>query len=167
MNDNRKEMLFIFGPESGGTRGTTRFMIKHGDYWGTDEHIQPIDDFIYNRKKIDEVVPEDVNRIIVRRSIPHAGHYEDLNLIDTKFLNDGYKTKWLVVVRELSEIVRSKVSRQHAQNETRAWMDTIYQYNWIFEKISKKSSGVYFFPYTNYVKNPDQAIALLKTFKIL
>lgn len=163
----RKQMIFVFGPESGGTRGATRFLIERGNYWGTDEHIQPLDEFIYGRKPIDNIVPSDVDKIIFRRSVPHANNFEDLNIIDTKFLNAGYKTTWLIVLRDFSEIVRSKVSRQHSLDKTQAWMHTIYQVNWIFERIEIKSSSVFFFPYTTYIKNPDRAADLLKTFKIL
>jgi len=163
----RKKMLFVFGPESGGTRGTTRFMIEHGNYWGTDEHIQPLDDFIYGRIPIDSIVPSDVEKVVFRRSIPHAGNYSDLNRIDTQFLNAGYSTKWLVVVRDLAEIVRSKLSRQHAADETDSWMQTIYQYNYMFEKISQKTNGVYFFPFTLMIKNKPQAVDVLNSFKIL
>lgn len=159
-------MLFVFGPESSGTRGTTRFMIEHGGYCGTDAHVQPLDDFVYGRQGIENVVPDDVEKIVFRRSVPHAGNYEDLNRIDTQFLNEGYSTKWLLVMRDLSEIVRSKMSRQHAADQTQAWMQTVYQYNVIFEKIANKSSGVYFFPFTLYIKNPQQAIDVLKSFKI-
>lgn len=164
--DARKTMLFVFGPESSGTRGTTRFMVENG-YWGTDEHIQPLDDFVYNRKSIESIVPKDVDKVVFRRSVPHANLFEDLNMIDTQFLNAGYKTIWCVVLRELSEIVRSKISRQHALDQTQAWMQTMYQFNYIFKNIANKSSGVYFFPYTTAVKNPEQAIATLKSFKIL
>jgi hypothetical protein len=162
----RKKMLFVFGPESAGTRGTTRFMIEHGGYWGTDEHIQPLDDFIYGRIPIDVIVPDKIEKVVFRRSVPHAGNYSDLNRIDTQFLNAGYSTKWLVVVRDLAEIVRSKISRQHAADQTDAWMQTVYQYNFIFEKIANKTNGVYFFPYTLYINNPQQTIDILKSFKI-
>lgn len=163
----RKKMLFVFGPESAGTRGTTRFMIENGSYWGTDEHIQPLDDFVYGRMPIDAIVPEDIDKIIFRRSVPHAGNYEDLNRIDTQFLNMGYNTKWLLVVRDLSEIVRSKISRGHAADQMDAWMQTTYQYNVIFERIANKTNGVYFFPYTSMMKNPQHAIDVLKSFEIL
>jgi len=163
----RKRMLFVFGPESAGTRGTTRFMIENGDYWGTDAHVQPLDDFVYGRIPIDAIVPKDVNKIVFRRSVPHAGNYEDLNRIDTQFLNAGYDTKWLLVVRDLAEIVRSKISRGHAADQMDAWMQTTYQYNVIFERISNKTSGVYFFPYTSMIKNKSHAIDVLKSFQIL
>lgn len=163
----RKKMLFVFGPESAGTRGTTRFMIENGGYWGTDAHIQPLDDFVYGRIPIDVIVPNDVNKIILRRSIPHAGNYEDLNRIDTQFLNAGYSTKWLLVVRDLAEITRSKISRGHAADDMDAWMQTVYQYNIIFSRISNKTSGVYFFPYTSMIKNKSHAIDVLKSFEIL
>lgn len=162
----RKKMLFVFGPESAGTRGTTRFVIENGGYWGTDAHIQPLDDFVYGRIPIDAIVPSNVEKIVFRRSIPHAGNYEDLNRIDTQFLNAGYSTKWLLVVRDLAEIVRSKISRGHAADQMDAWMQTTYQYNVIFERISNKTNGVYFFPYTSMIKNPQQAIDVLKGFKI-
>jgi hypothetical protein len=163
----RKHMVFVFGPESGGTRGSIRFLMEKGDYWGTDAHIQPLDDFVYGRASISSIVPKDVERIVFRRSIPHAGNFDDLNKIDTMFLNAGYQTTWLVVIRELSEIVRSKISRQHAKDMTDAWMQTVYQYNYIFMQIASKSSDVYFFPYTTFMKNPDQAVEILRSFKIL
>ena len=163
----RKKMVFVLGPESSGTRGTTRFLIQNGNYWGSDSHIQPLDDFVYGKKTIEKIVPANINKIVFRRSVPHAGMFEDLNFIDTKFLNAGFKTIWCVVLRDLSEIVRSKVSRQNALDQTQAWMHTIYQFNWIFEKIASRSFGVYFFPYTSVVKNPEHAIAILKSFNIL
>lgn len=163
----RKKMLFVFGPESGGTRGTTRFMIENGGYWGTDAHIQPLDDFANGRIPIDAVVPNDVDKIVFRRSVPHAGRYEDLNRIDTQFLNAGYSTKWLMVVRDLAEIVRSKISRGHAADDTDAWMQTMYQYNVIYERIAHKTNGVVPFPFTLMVKNKEMAIDHLKSFGIL
>ena len=163
----RKKALLVFGPESSGTRGTTRFMIENGGYWGTDNHIQPLDEFVYGRVPIELIVPEDVNEIVFRRSIPHAGNYEDLNAIDTLFLNAGYSTKWLMVLRDLPEIVRSKIARQHSPDETDAWMKTIYQYNFIFENISNKTNGVYFLPFTTMIKNKPQVIEVLKSFDIL
>jgi hypothetical protein len=163
----RKRLVFVLGPESCGTRGTTRFLIKNGDYFGTDEHIQPLDSFVLAHKPIQQLVPQDIQNVVFRRSIPHAGGYPDLNMIDTSFLNAGFKTTWVVVIRDLAEIVRSKISRGHAVDEMSAWMDTIYQYNWIFERVKFKTSGVYFFPFTLHIKQPQVAIDILKSFKIL
>lgn len=163
----RRELVFVFGPESSGTRGTTRFLIENGGYYGTDEHIQPLDSFVFGQKSLQELVPDDQQKVVFRRSVPHAGGYPDLNKIDTLFLNSGCKTSWLVVVRDLAEVTRSKISRGHAADEMSAWMDTIYQYNWIFESVRHKTSGVYFFPFTLHIKQPQMAIDILKSFKIL
>lgn len=163
----RRKVVFVLGPESSGTRGTTRFLIKHGGYFGTDEHIQPLDQFIWGQSSLEQLVPEDINKIVFRRSIPHAGGYPDINSIDTLFLNSGFKVTWLLVFRDLAEIVRSKVSRGHSSDGMQAWMDTIYQYEWIFERISLKTSGVYFFPFTLHIKQPERAIEVLKSFKVL
>jgi hypothetical protein len=163
----RKKLIFVLGPESSGTRGSTRFLIENGNYFGTDEHIQGLDQFVLGQLPIQECVPPDADKVIFRRSIPHAGGYPDLNKIDTLFLNAGFKTTWLVIMRDLAEITRSKVSRGHAQDEMRAWMDTIYQYEWIFERVRLKTSGVFFFPFTLHVKQPEMAIDVLKSFKIL
>lgn len=162
----RKKMLFVFGPESAGTRGTTKFLIDKCGYWGTNDHIQPLDGFVYRGVPIESIVPENTNKIVFRRSVPHAGVYEDLNAIDTKFLNAGYSTKWLLVIRDLAEIVRSKISRGHAPDQMQAWMQTVYQYDTIYEKISNKTNGVYFFPYTSMIRNQEHAIETLRSFGI-
>lgn len=163
----RKQLTFILGPESSGTRGTTRFLIENGGYYGTDEHIQPLDSFVLGHKFLNEIIPNDIQKVVFRRSIPHAGVYPDLNKIDTLFLNSGFKTTWIVVIRDLAEVVRSKISRGHAADEMSGWMDTIYQYNWIFERVKFKTSGIYFFPFTFHIKQPQTAIDILKSFKIL
>lgn len=162
-----KEMIFVIGPESSGTRGATNFLIKHGNYWGTNAHIQPLDKCLNGEELIENVVPKDVNKIILRRSIPHASIFPNLNEIDTFFLNSGYRTKWVIIIREISEIVRSKISRNTAMDEMDSWMKTVYQYNWIFENIACKSDNVNFFPYTSIVKAQNQLIGLLEAFKIL
>ncbi|MFW9872284.1 MAG: hypothetical protein ACFFG0_04205 [Candidatus Thorarchaeota archaeon] len=162
----RKEMVFVMGPESGGTRGTTKLLIENG-YWGTNAHIQILDEFVYGRRNIDNIVPPDINKIVLRRSIPHAKEFPDVHTIDTLFLNSGYKTKWLVVIRDLAELARSKVARKHSIDLNQATHDIMYQYTWIFEKLSMKTSGVYFFPFTYYIKNPQKALEILKSFEII
>jgi hypothetical protein len=163
----RRKVVFVLGPESSGTRGTTKFLIENGGYYGTNEHIQPLDEFIFGQKTLDQLIPEDKQKIVFRRSVPHAGGYPDLNKIDTLFLNSGCNVKWLVVIRDLAEIVRSKISRGHAVDEMSSWMDTVYQYEWIFNRVLLKTSGVYFFPFTLHIKQPQMAIDILKSFKIL
>jgi len=51
----RKRLLLV-GPESSGTRGTTKLLIDNG-YWGTIGHRQPLDDFIFLQKPLHEIIP--------------------------------------------------------------------------------------------------------------
>jgi len=162
----RKRLVLVVGPESSGTRGTTKLLVDNG-YWGSTKHRQPLDDFIFLQKPLNEIVPEEVNKVVLRRSIPHDKDYPSLHYTDTQFLTAGYKTTWLVVLRDLAEITRSKVLRKHARDETQATFDTLYQYNWLFQILLSKTSGVHFFPYTYHMKNPSKALEVLKSFEII
>jgi len=159
-------MVFVIGPESAGTRGTTQLLIDNG-YWGTNEHIQPLDSFVYGNEKIEKIVPETSDRIVFRRSVPHAKKFEDLHIIDTLFLNAGYTTKWLIVIRDLCELASSKVARKHSIDLNQATFDIMYQYTWIFDKLVIKTSNVFFFPFTYYMKRQGKAIEVLKSFEII
>lgn len=158
-------VVFVMSPESSGSRGTTQFLIDNG-YWGTSEHIQPLDDFTIGIRKLEDVVPEGTDKIVFRRSIPHAKQFPDLYHIDTLFLNAGCRTKWLIVLRDLSDAVRSKVLRGHVVDETQAMINALYEYQWMLNKALNKTSGVHFFPF-NYLKYPDRAKDYLVTLGIL
>jgi len=159
-------VVFVVGPESSGTRGTSKLLISNG-YWGQDSHAQALDSFILGERELRDIVPEGNNRIVFRRSIPHARSFPDILKIDTMFLEAGCRTKWLVVLRDIAEIIRSKVGRQHVVDSNQGMLNTIYEYQWILEKASYKSTGVFFFPFTYYVKQPQQAVQLLKSIEIL
>jgi len=160
------ELVFVIGPESSGTRGTTKLLISNG-YWGHTTHGQPLDSFVLEEQPLSNIIPAGEKRIVFRRSIPHARGFPDLLKIDTLFLDEGYKTKWLIVLRDIGEIVRSKVARQHAEDKSQAMLNTIYEYQWILEKATYKSTGVFFFPFTYHIKQPQKAVQLLKSIEIL
>lgn len=161
----RKKLVFVVGPESGGTRGTTQLLINNG-YWGQWGHAQDLDAFA-DGADITTIVPAEVEKVVFRRSIPHGDKYPNLMLIDSYFTNVNYSTKWLIPIRNIPETTRSKLMRKHAKDENQAIMDTIYQYLWIGDQISLKNNGVYFFNFDMYLKNPNKSIDYLKTIDIL
>lgn len=150
----RREILFVIGPESSGTRGTTKIFIDRG-YWGQDSHIQLLDEFILGRKPIDEIIPVNVEKIVFRRSVPHAGVYPDLSKIDTMFLTSGFKTRWIIVFRDLAELIRSKIHRGWSSDFDEAGYKSMIEYKFIFEKASLKSN-VDFFPFSFLIKNKEK-----------
>jgi len=158
-------VVFVMSPESSGSRGTTQFLIDHG-YWGTSEHIQPLDEFVLGIKKLEDIVPEGTDRIVFRRSIPHAKQFPDLYQIDTLFLNAGCRTKWLIVLRDLSDAIRSKILRGHVVDNNQAMFNAMFEYQWMLDKALNKTSGVHFFPFS-YLKYPDRAEEYLATLGIL
>lgn len=159
------EAVLVLAPESSGSRGATKFLIDNG-YWGQDSHIQILDQFVSGQKQLFEIVPSDTNKIVFRRSIPHAKVYPDLYQIDTAFLNEGYKTRWLIVIRDIPDVVRSKVLRQHVEDEEQAIYNTMYEYHWMLKNALNKSGGVSFFPY-EYLKFPEKARSYLQSLNII
>ena len=161
----RKKLVFVISPKSSGTRGTTQFLIENG-YWGQWAHAQELDRFVEGCD-IRDVVPEEVEKVVFRRSIPHANLYPDLMLIDSYFTNVNYSIKWLVIIRNIPDTLRSKLMRLHSKDENQAILDTIYQYLWLGEQILKKNNGVYFFDFDMFLKNKEKSIEYLKTINIL
>ena len=158
-------VVFVMAPESSGSRGTTQFLIDNG-YWGTSDHIQPLDQFIYGQNQLHEVVPEGTQNIVFRRSIPHAKQFPDLYTIDTLFLNAGCRTRWLIVIRNLTDAMRSKIVRNHVLDENQAMLNALYEYQWMLSKVLNKTSGCYFFPF-DYLKFPKKAKDYLISLEIL
>lgn len=161
----RKKLVFVLGPESSGTRGTTQLLIENG-YWGQWAHAQDLDRFVEGCD-IREVVPDEVEKVVFRRSIPHAGLYPDLMLIDSYFTNVNYSITWLIVVRSIPETMRSKLMRKHSRDENQAMLDTIYQYLWLGEYIAIKNNKVYFFDFDLFLKKPEKSMEYLKAINIL
>lgn len=161
----RKKLVFVLGPESSGTRGTTQLLIENG-YWGQWAHAQELDRFV-DGCDIREVVPDEVEKVVFRRSIPHGGIYPDLMLIDSYFTNVNYSITWLIVIRNIPETMRSKLMRKHARDENQAVLDTFYQYLWLGEFIAMKNDKVYFFDFDLFLKSPIKSIDYLKSINIL
>jgi len=161
----RKKLVFVIGPESSGTRGTTQLLIETGGYWGQYGHEQALDAF-EDGADITAIVPQEVEKVVFRRSVPHAALYPNLMLIDSYFTNVNYSITWLVPVRNIPEIMRSKLMRKHAKDESQAILDTIYQYLWLGEQISLKNNGVYFFPFDLFLRDKNKGIEYLKTIGI-
>ena len=161
----RKKLVFVLGPESSGTRGTTQLLIENG-YWGQWAHAQELDRFVEGCD-IREVVPEEAEKVGLRRSIPHAGIYPDLMIIDSYFTNVNYSITWLIVIRNIPETMRSKLMRKHCKDENQAILDTIYQYLWLGEFLAMKNDKVYFFDFDLFLKNPKKSIEYLKVINIL
>lgn len=161
----RKKLVFVLGPESSGTRGTTQLLIENG-YWGQWAHAQELDRFVEGCD-IREVVPDEVEKVVFRRSIPHAALYPDLMTIDSYFTNVNYSITWLIVIRNIPDTMRSKLMRKHSRDENQAILDTIYQYLWLGEFIAMKNDKVYFFDFDLFLKNPNKSINYLKAINIL
>lgn len=116
-----KEMIFVVGVESSGTRLLTKIFVDLG-YFGDYTHAQRLDKENSNKEKI-----------VYRRSIPHATKYPDILRIKARFKQ--YNIKTIITHRDFICNTKSKVQNNHSKKET-VYNDIQEQYIFIGNNLS-------------------------------
>jgi hypothetical protein len=103
-----KRAYFVLGVESAGTRMLTRAFISAGCY-GDGDHGQRLDNPDFNN------LPD---KIVFRRSIPHAGGVPDVGGWVERFIKHGYKVEIIKVRRNETCNIESLMRQGHAGNRS-------------------------------------------------
>ena len=108
MNE-RRQCLFVFGPESSATRLWTQFAIEAG-FEGDSGHEQRMDNWIL-----------DAERVVWRRSFPHRGEWPNVIDLFAAVEGKGFESKVLVTMREVEAMAQSQVVAGHSANLRHAY----------------------------------------------
>ena len=123
-----RRAFFIVGPESSGTRITTKILLENGCF-GSDKHSQPTDGL----RDPDTLNPYDF--VVIRRSIPHNKYYPDIGQIYGYLHSAGFENvHTIVTTRNWNYIARSQVKEGYAGAESEAILSTQLAYKHIFDK---------------------------------
>lgn len=124
-----KTAILVIGAESTGTRLFTRILIENG-YWGQHTHEQETDDFPKGLLK-------DKDRVVIRRSLPHAQEFPDLGEILEYLNGEGFRVTTIVTFRSWDFATRSQVRRAHTSDTNLGFKRTARAYKEAFKFIEE------------------------------
>lgn len=140
-----KKAFIVVGPESSGNRYMGRLLVSAGCA-GSGTHHQPFD-----KDNWDFELPKDSpERVVLVRSFPNAHEWPDLNkLRDKFFLEYGYETTILVMVRDMWVVAQSQIRNRHVVNEDMAYKHYNQAYEFIFSDIHAGGLNFRIVPYSS------------------
>ena len=140
-----RRAFFVVGPESSGTRITSKILLENGCF-GSDKHIQQTDGL----RDPDILNPYDF--VAIRRSIPHNKYYPDIEQIYDYLHSAGFENvHTIVTTRNWNYIARSQVKEGYAGAESEAILSIQLAYKQIFDSISMPYTISH---YTDLVNDP-------------
>jgi len=124
MQASEKDLVFVFGPESSGTRLMTRIFLRNG-YWGSDGHQQPHVTSI----------PINEEKIVIRRSVPHGNDWNAFADQYEKALDLQYDPWVVVTVRSCMFAAPSAVKAEHVKDTGEAYKEQARALSFIYPVI--------------------------------
>lgn len=141
-----RKAFLVIGPESSGTRVTTKVLIENGCF-GSDKHFQPMDGFR------DPSLLDPYDFVVIRRSVPHNKYYPDMNRIYDYYGRAGFEyIHTIVTTRHWPYIAESQVSNRFAGCLSEAILSVQLAYKLIFSNINMPYTVS---SYTDLVSNPE------------
>ena len=144
-----KRAFIVLGPESSGTRLTTRLLIAAGCEGGD------------GRAQVWDTHTPTADLIVWRRSVPHGGEWPDIGRMLVQLEWEGYAPFVVITIRDWLPTIRSQVANHPPGSEKEAIAHIREAYRQIFNAIGERP-----FDFANYdalVARPQAAAdALLK-----
>lgn len=145
----------VLGPESTGTRLTTRILMTAGCL-GSDQHAQIWDNSPF---------PPPSQSIVFRRSIPHNKTWPDISKIVQSLREKGYTVQAVVTARDWYATSKSQAKR-HVKDQCEAYMNLGKVYPHIFNALSKENVPYTLVTYESIIYNIDSINKLLEYLKL-
>ena len=148
-----KRAVFVLGAESSGTRNMTRLLVKSG-FAGTHEHYQRYDNF-------ETLAKEKPDRFVIRRSVPHALTWVNIQGV-IKFLKElGYFVSCIVTIRDWNCMIESQIKAGHVKDERKSRTNIRQAYAHIFSQLY--AAGVEYVPvsYESLIHRPTETLERL------
>lgn len=155
-------VYFVIGPESSGTRLTTRILCESGCF-GDFEHYQRLDEFVNNNV-------DDLNKIttapliVFRRSVPHGDADPNVKEIIDKFKLFDYVPVFIVPIRNLYELCKSKMNNNHKGTIQEAFDAVQREIQFIANSILNIGFSYYCFNTSFLFREPEIALYNLSKF---
>lgn len=149
-----KTAFLVLGPESSGTRVVTEILRSAGCD-GDSGHGQRWD-----------VMPPDGDKIVWRRSMPHAHNWPDLDAMHDKLDLLGYEVKIVVTTRDWKAMIKSQLG-QHVPDERQGLANIQEAMRRIFEFIYRRNLDYIIMSYDAMVLNKHEYLkSLLSLFNL-
>ena len=147
-----KRAIFVFGPESSGTRLMTRLLILAG-CWGDADHSQRLDV---------SPPPDDVNLVVWRRSVPHAARWFSIDNLISHLEPHGFtRFQAVVTARDLHAMSHSQVAAGHVPSVQAARTNIQRAYTHIFSQLAKRSIPHILVTYEGLTTRPRETLRWL------
>lgn len=153
-----KTAYFIIGCESSGTRMLTMWFTDKGIF-GSSDHQQKLDSLRFEGRP---------DRIVFRRSVPHAGMWVDrFGDIVAKMELAGYEIVFIVITRQRKYNALSQVKRGHTDNLESAYSRIDRGRKEIDAFIADKSFCRLDVQYEDFVDNPEYRYEIANFLQLL
>jgi hypothetical protein len=151
-----KKLFLVVGPESSGTRITSRLLIDSG-CWGSYDHYQLLDSAVIS-ENVDEIkqLTEGFSHVVFRQSIPHGPIWPDLVKLQSLFQAAGFSVFFIFTIRDW--VINETDARQHHAYPKKAQMMTRWKH--IFKFLPEISNFCFFITSLLFTK-PKEAIESL------
>jgi LPS sulfotransferase NodH len=146
------QAFLVVGGEGTGTRAVTRLLIAAGCE-GDGSHFQPFD----------TAIPRDHNRIVWRRSIPHALQWPEIPYLASVLAHRGYSTHVVVTTRDWAATAQSQVAATHVKTIAEAQANLRRAYQHIFSGIDKVPLPYTMVSYESFATQPKAIAAFLES----
>lgn len=152
-----KKAIILYGVESTGTRIFTKLFVD-GGVFGDYTHSQRLDKLLKTKGEI----PADVDYVIIRRSFPHDGQWDDIGaMIDRLELNGFTDIRLVIPTRDWGSNIASKKITHHREpapfNRESPREDIIRaSYLKLFREIIKSNVPFYIFTYEMLIHEPEE-----------
>jgi len=149
-------VYFVIGPESSGTRLTTRILCESGCF-GDFEHYQRLDEFVNNNvDDLDKITTSPL--IVFRRSVPHGEVDPNVKEIVNKFEAFDCTPVFIVPIRNLYELCKSKVNNNHKETMQEAFDAVQREIQFISHSVLNLGLSYYCFNTSFLFKEPEVAL---------
>lgn len=108
-----KRFYCIVGPESSGTKIVTALFVNAGCFGDGPQHKQRLDKFIFGPESLQSLGVKPEDDIVLRRSVPYGPSWPDLCFINGLFVFQGYRPLWIILLRDWTCNVMSKIKQKH------------------------------------------------------
>tara|TARA_Y100000034_G_C6746111_1_gene331395 strand:+ start:266 stop:793 length:528 start_codon:yes stop_codon:yes gene_type:complete len=145
-----KELFFVLGPESSGTRNLTRLLIEAGCV-GDFGHEQRFD----NPSVFLDLMPQ---KAVIRRSMPHDNHMINIVSFIEFFNSNGYKVNPIVTSRDWDCMVKSQVAAGHALSIKEAEKRIRLAQGIIYSHLCQIEANFVVVSYESLVQRPNKVL---------
>ena len=162
MDSQIRRVFLVVGPECSGNHIVKRLFLQ-ANVWGDYDYVQRLDDFLFKKKKLSEIIGDWQGDILHGDSMP-ARDYEFTDWVECtrRYEQEGYAVHWVIPVRNYLCTAGSKLNRGMTRER-----DLVHQlqeeYRTIFSQLVMHGGHFYLLPLTTLFEHPRYIFAEIKS----